>query len=833
MNVHLRRVRRLIVASVLCLGLLVGPGAESALAWVADFFEGDVSGQALYEDMAIHPQAVRFENAVYVAFQGADLDPYLVVFEDGEDAPRGPYKVGENPLTGTWNPDDTHGGPSLLIDRDRRIVNVFFGAHGTQMKQARARIDDIGRDGAWSVSNWSTRVIENPGLALAVTYPQVVQSGDGTAYVYFRSDSSAISSVSKGSWLQARSDDGGESWSVEATPAISAAIGPDRDDVSAIQWYAHFEPGADGRIHAVASVQAQFAGSSAFDRSGIFYMYRDGAGGVWRGPSGRSLDSSSGVPPVPSDPSSAYETSGTAGVELHELEVPATNSTVAPFAPITGPFHNQATCAEDPVSGGAGLLYLEAQDRFGFGPYEWRFARFDKWEEAWVTEPLAATDQFFDAGTLEFDSQGDVDAFLAAGVGDGTNYDPYSARGGDIEWWHARSGYGWTKEQTIARSDVGRGIVFNNPQIVLGHEEEPLGPRLLYAEWNNDAGNFVHGIYLRNGDGTTVGKEFFPNIKRLAGDSRYETAVSISQQGFPLGSDAVVVASGEAFPDALTASTLAQAYSAPLLLASSQGLPPAVEAELRRLRGTRKPAPQVLIIGGSEAVTSAVDAQVRSMGFPSRRIAGTNRYETAVKVATEVQNKRGGYPTHAYVVSGETFADALSAGPLAATQGAPLLFASSSGLPTVTRDYIRDQPGIKTTVIAGGPAAVSGLVDGQLPGAVRVAGGDRYETAAKLATIGLQGYAPAGLPPSLSMRRFVVATGEQYADALAGGAYAARVRGPVVLTQGATLTPSTAYFLDAYAYRVMHTYIAGGEKAMSPAVVQEVAATLQERQYEK
>ena len=49
------------------------------------------------------------------------------------------------------------------------------------------------------------------------------------------------------------------------------------------------------------------------------------------------------------------------------------------------------------------------------------------------------------------------------------------------------------------------------------------------------------------------------NYKRLAGVTRYSTMSRISQEAFPYGSEYVIVASGENFPDALAASSLAGA----------------------------------------------------------------------------------------------------------------------------------------------------------------------------------------------------------------------------------------------------------------------------------
>lgn len=48
-----------------------------------------------------------------------------------------------------------------------------------------------------------------------------------------------------------------------------------------------------------------------------------------------------------------------------------------------------------------------------------------------------------------------------------------------------------------------------------------------------------------------------PSTRRIAGANRYETAAEIAQDTYPGGCDTVVLANGENYPDALSASPLA------------------------------------------------------------------------------------------------------------------------------------------------------------------------------------------------------------------------------------------------------------------------------------
>lgn len=58
----------------------------------------------------------------------------------------------------------------------------------------------------------------------------------------------------------------------------------------------------------------------------------------------------------------------------------------------------------------------------------------------------------------------------------------------------------------------------------------------------------------------------YGDTTRVSGSNRYETAKAVAEQFFPNGSDSIVIASGNDFPDGLTGGPLAMAKSAPLFL---------------------------------------------------------------------------------------------------------------------------------------------------------------------------------------------------------------------------------------------------------------------------
>ena len=168
-------------------------------------------------------------------------------------------------------------------------------------------------------------------------------------------------------------------------------------------------------------------------------------------------------------------------------------------------------------------------------------------------------------------------------------------------------------------------------------------------------------------------------------------------------------------------------------------------------------------VGDCRAVTS-------KGAVSTSRIQGGDRYESAAAVS------RSGFPATSPVVvvaSGESFPDALAAGPAAARLGGPLLLTRGGALPPATASEIaRLKP--STIIVAGGPATIADSVVTSLKGltgsVVRVSGADRYETSRKLASYAF---------PSASTA--LIASGDAFPDALSAGAAAAEAGAPLIL----------------------------------------------------
>ncbi|HEY2430884.1 MAG TPA: cell wall-binding repeat-containing protein, partial [Acidimicrobiales bacterium] len=126
-------------------------------------------------------------------------------------------------------------------------------------------------------------------------------------------------------------------------------------------------------------------------------------------------------------------------------------------------------------------------------------------------------------------------------------------------------------------------------------------------------------------------------LSRIAGANRDATGVAVSQSSFPAAGSAkaVVVASDANYPDALAGGPLAVARGGPVLITPPSGLPASVDAEIRRvlpLGGT------VDVLGGSAAVSPGVDTELSGEGYLVDRIAGADRFQTAVAIAAALGN---------------------------------------------------------------------------------------------------------------------------------------------------------------------------------------------------
>lgn len=110
------------------------------------------------------------------------------------------------------------------------------------------------------------------------------------------------------------------------------------------------------------------------------------------------------------------------------------------------------------------------------------------------------------------------------------------------------------------------------------------------------------------------------------------------------------------------------------------------------------------------------ETQATATSLPDR-IGGQDRYQTAVKIAERAlgtdKNGPKGESDNVVIASGEGFADALSAGYLAATKNAQLILTRAGSLPQTDVEFLKTY-GAKNVYVVGGNGSVSKTVEDQL-----------------------------------------------------------------------------------------------------------------------
>ncbi|MCE0486113.1 cell wall-binding repeat-containing protein [Ornithinimicrobium sediminis] len=191
------------------------------------------------------------------------------------------------------------------------------------------------------------------------------------------------------------------------------------------------------------------------------------------------------------------------------------------------------------------------------------------------------------------------------------------------------------------------------------------------------------------------------------------------------------------------------------------------------------------------------------------RVAGADRYATAARIADAFP---AGVPT-AYVAAGGAFPDALSGAAVAGSTGTPVLLVRTGSVPAATAQALQRLDPDRIVVLGGTTAvsdAVAQALEAYAPSVERVGGEDRYGTSALVA----QHFAPG-------VATAYVATGENFPDALAGGALAAHRDSPVLLVRRTSLPATVREELVRLQPR--QVVVLGGPSAVSDAVAAELA----------
>jgi len=175
------------------------------------------------------------------------------------------------------------------------------------------------------------------------------------------------------------------------------------------------------------------------------------------------------------------------------------------------------------------------------------------------------------------------------------------------------------------------------------------------------------------------------NVIRIAGADRYATNNAADLYlGATGGTTHAYIATGANFADALAIGPVVYKTGDPLILTDSGALNANAKSTLQSLGIT-----DVTIVGGTSAVSTAVETALTNMGITiDARLAGADRTQTAAAIANDAVTNQGFDLGTVYIARGDSFADALVAGPLAGLNTNPILLTSTpttlgAGIPSV------------------------------------------------------------------------------------------------------------------------------------------------------
>ena len=288
------------------------------------------------------------------------------------------------------------------------------------------------------------------------------------------------------------------------------------------------------------------------------------------------------------------------------------------------------------------------------------------------------------------------------------------------------------------------------------------------------------------------------SVTRISGSDRYDTSFKIQEF---LTKDEfsyyAVFASGEGFSDALSAGILAGEFEAPLILVRKDSIPKVISDNYSRITFGRS-----FLVGGTNSVSKKVEDEIHKNISVTIRLAGKNRLDTALSIYGPMLEKRKelvlGDAFSSY--NGYVYADALTAMPYMYQ-----LNKSTMG-PLPLLPYA----GEDASIVFGGYNSVPKLVGERS----RIYGADRYKTAVEIAKAFKSNL-------NKDVDTIVLASGEDYPDALCAGPLASSKNAAILLTKSKTLNEDTKEYIKANT-NIKNIIIVGGERSISSSVEDEL-----------
>ncbi|MEH6993742.1 Ig-like domain-containing protein [Neobacillus drentensis] len=354
---------------------------------------------------------------------------------------------------------------------------------------------------------------------------------------------------------------------------------------------------------------------------------------------------------------------------------------------------------------------------------------------------------------------------------------------------------------------IGSGTAGTNGEFTVTIPVQKGGTNLVITAADK-AGNVSQGTTVPVKDTTVPGTP--TTLVPLIGDTRYETAVEVSKAGWETA-NSVLLVNAFAIVDGLTATPLASAKNAPILLTVADSIPQSTLDELSRLK-----TKEIILIGGESVISPKVESMLMAKGYKITRIGGLTRYVTSMLIAKELDKLMD--VSTIYVAYGFGEPDALSISAQAGLKKQPIILADKTAVPAETLAWLKNEQ-LSDAYFIGGEDVIAASILSQIDKIAsadvlknRLSGSDRHETNAKVFS---KFYSNVELSSILVTKSETV----NLVDALTAGPLAAKLGSPVLLISTSWgLLQSQQQVLAGKQFK--HVYQVGG--GVNPTALDEV-----------
>lgn len=279
-------------------------------------------------------------------------------------------------------------------------------------------------------------------------------------------------------------------------------------------------------------------------------------------------------------------------------------------------------------------------------------------------------------------------------------------------------------------------------------------------------------------------------VKYLYGSNRFKTAVKVSQEGWPSGSDNVVIVNSKNTITGIIATPLATAHNAPILMTEQNNLIGDISNELKRLKPKN-----IYIVGDRSIISKEVSDKMKAAtGANIVRIFGKYPGEISAAVAQNIAKVKK--VDTAYVVSVTNgVADALTISSKAGETKNPVIVVDQNYINANAFTFLSTN--VSSVYYVGGEKSISTSLINQIDGVVnnagagnRVYGSSRHSTNVNVVN---RFYKDVNLPAVTVTKSDNIGL----VDTVPAGPLAAKKNSPIVLTEKNSVPNVTKELLDS------------------------------------